>query len=74
MIAMLLVVFIVSCGDTPVNTDTDPATSNSDTSIPNDSNTDIDTDQNTDTDEPIGPDEGEDLNDILGPDWTLPQK
>ena len=74
LLLLLIFAFVVSCDNTPVETgsnnnsevvtDTQIDT-NTDTSKPTDTETNTDTEDSAD---------GENLNDILGPDWTLPQK
>lgn len=83
LLVLFMLVFVVACEDDPVNTNTDPITTNSDTET--DTSSDTDTDDGTDTDTDYGTDtdtdsdiesgsNGEDQNDILGPGWTSPNK
>ncbi|MBQ4510506.1 MAG: hypothetical protein II984_07255 [Clostridia bacterium] len=80
IIAILLLLFIltfaVACGDDPINTETNGGNINTDTQIDTETDTDtsVSTDTDTDTDSSTDSGDGQDLNDILGPDWTLPQK
>lgn len=79
LIAILLVLFmltfVAACNDDPVNTETNPPSTNTDTETSTDSNTDTNTDTNTDSDLDTDTDSsiGENQNDILGPNWTPPQ-
>ena len=78
IIAILMLLFVlalaVACGEDPVNTETGSNTQVTDTQTDTapDSDTNIDTGIDTSTSDSVS--DGENLNDILGPDWTLPQQ
>ena len=72
LMLLFVLVFAIACGEEPVNTET-----GSNTQITTDTQTDTSSDSDqiidTDTDTSDRAD-GENLNDVLGPDWTLPQQ
>ena len=79
IIAIFMLLFVlalaVACGENPVNTGTGSNTqftTDTQTDTAPDSDTNIDTGIDTSTSDSVS--DGENLNDILGPDWTLPQQ
>lgn len=74
LMLLFVLVFAVACGEDPVNTETGSNTQITDTQTDTGSDTDQFIDTDTDIDTSDNNSDGENLNDILGPDWTLPQQ